>query len=89
MKLRVLMASALMYLLVLISPAYALEPGWSSVVASRGTRHKQLQSTPILCRPYRPFHVYGNTVRRIHYRGSPLPQRRDFVQGSAALLRGR
>ncbi len=88
MKLRVLTAAALVYFLMLISPAGACEPGWSGEVILWGPKRQQMQSTHILRRPYRPFHVYGNTVRRMYYRGSPLPQPRDFVDGTAALLRG-
>ncbi len=53
--------------------AGAAEPGWSPVIVARGEYRDQIQSTPIEKRPYRPLHVYGNTVRRQHYRGTPLP----------------
>ena len=29
--------------------------------------------TNILNRPNRPGHIYGNTIRNMHYRGTPLP----------------
>jgi hypothetical protein len=37
---------------------------------------QQIEATPIVNRPYRPLHFYGNAVRRAHYRGSPLAARR-------------
>jgi len=89
MKLGIRVASALILALTLLSSAGAREPGWSGKVILRGAEEKQRQSTPILCRPYRPFHIYGNTVRRIHYRGTALPQPRDFAQARAALRRAR
>ena len=41
------------------------------VVVARGEVKEEIESTPILDRPNRPFHFYGNTVRREYYRGSP------------------
>ncbi len=49
------------------------EPGWSPVIIATGAYRQQIESTPIELRPYRPFHIYGNTVRRNYYRGNPLP----------------
>ena len=57
----------------------AAEPGWSPVVIATGDYREQLEKTPIVNRPYRPFHFYGNTVRRRHYRGTALPMPRDLV----------
>lgn len=51
----------------------AAEPGWSPVIIATGEYGEKIRSTPIQERPYRPFHVYGNTVRRMHHRGTPLP----------------
>ena len=62
------------------------EPGWLGVVVARGELKQQIESTPILERPNRPFHFYGNTVRREYYRGSALPRPGDFVKGSAVLV---
>jgi hypothetical protein len=45
------------------------EPGWLNIVVARGALREQLQATPILERPYRPFHFYGNAVRRAYYHG--------------------
>jgi len=42
-----------------------------------GDARKEIQSTPVLERPYRPLHVYGNTARRRHQRaGSAGPTSR-------------
>ena len=49
------------------------EPGWSPVIIATGAYREQIRATPIELRPYRPFHIYGNTIRRMHYRGTPLP----------------
>lgn len=62
------------------APAYrspVSEPGWAPQVVMRGEDRERLQATPILERPYRPLHFYGNTVRRMHYRGTPLPTPRE------------
>ncbi len=61
--------------------AAAREPGWSWRVVATGDFREKIRVTPIEQRPYRPLHVYGNTVRRMHYRGTPLPVvRRPFVR---------
>jgi hypothetical protein len=62
------------------------EPGWLGVVVARGELKQQIDSTPIIDRPNRPFHFYGNTVRREYYRGSALPRPGDFVKGGSALI---
>ncbi len=51
----------------------AAEPGWSPVVIATGEYRESIRSMPIETRPYRPLHFYGNTRRRIHYRGTPFP----------------
>lgn len=50
------------------------EPGWLPVVVATGDLQTQIEAMPIESRPYRPLHFYGNTVRRMHYRGTPLPR---------------
>lgn len=70
----------------LVSTSSAAEPGWYGVVVARGAERQQIESTPIVARPNRPLHFYGNTVRREYYRGTPLPAPRDFTQGAAALM---
>ncbi len=67
------------------SPA-AGEPGWLGVVVARGELKQWIDSTPIVDRPNRPFHFYGNTVRCKYYRGNALPQPNDLVKGGAALI---
>lgn len=49
-------------------------PVWSPAVIALGDQREQLLSTPIHQRPNRPLHIYGNTVRRNYYYGSPLPR---------------
>jgi hypothetical protein len=49
------------------------EPGWSPVIVATGEYRVTLRSLPIEHRPYRPLHIYGNTVRRMHHRGTALP----------------
>ena len=63
------------------------EPGWASNVIIRGAERDYVKSLPIELRPYRPFHFYGNTVRRIHYRGNALPTMFDLRNGTRALMR--
>ncbi len=57
----------------------AAEPGWSPVIIARGEYKEQIKSLPMEQRPYRPLHFYGNTVRRMHYRGTPMIAIRDIV----------
>jgi hypothetical protein len=62
------------------------EPGWLGVVVARGELKEWIESTPIVERPNRPFHFYGNAVRRKYYRGHALPKPGDVVKGGAALI---
>jgi hypothetical protein len=55
----------------------AQEPGWYPYTIARGSDREMIRQTPLLLRPYRPLHFYGNTQRRMYYRGNPLPQYRD------------
>lgn len=68
------------------SAAPSNEPGWLGVVVARGELKQWIDSTPIVDRPNRPFHFYGNAVRRKYYRGNSLPQPSDLVKGGAALV---
>ena len=61
------------------SSSYGDEPTWSGGVIVRGEEREKIRSLPIEERPYRPFHFYGNTVRRMHYRGTPLPSAPEVV----------
>ena len=80
---------ALLFSIVLLSFAYGKEPSWTGVVVKRGVDRVITQQTPIEYRPYRPFHFYGNTVRRLHYRGEVLPRPKDAIQGTVAFLLAR
>jgi hypothetical protein len=56
-------------------PAHASSPDFNHVITFGATR-EQIKNTPILDRPYRPLHVYGNTVRRRNHRGAAAPSSR-------------
>jgi|GEM_PF-1380788 len=64
----------------------AAEPSWDSRVIKRGADRDRINSMPIEDRPNRPLHFYGNTVRRIHHRGSAMPLPRDVSKGVRALV---
>ena len=64
----------------------AQEPIWYPYVIARGQDRAVIENTPMELRPYRPFHFYGNTVRRLHYRGNPFLAPRDLVRGSSVWL---
>jgi hypothetical protein len=63
------------------------EPDWTSGIIKSGEERDALRSVPVTNRPYRPLHFYGNTVRRLHYRGTALPAPRDVVQAGAVTVR--
>lgn len=64
------------------------EPSWTYGIVRVGESRDSIKSMPITERPYRPLHVYGNTVRRMHYRGTAIPAPRDVVgAGAATILR--
>ena len=69
------------------SAAPASETGWLGVVVARGELKQEIESTPIVDRPNRPFHFYGNTVRRRYYRGTAVPRAEDVVKGGASLVK--
>jgi len=73
--------------LLLLAPASVRgeEPGWTGSVIKRGAERAAMDALPITERPYRPLHFYGNTVRRLHYRGQALPAPRDLSEGVRAL----
>ena len=56
--------------LVPVSPTAASSTGFDPRIVTFGEARQQIQNTPVLERPYRPLHVYGNTVRRRHNRGA-------------------
>ena len=49
------------------------EPTWAKSIIPMGQERAVVKSTPIEQRPYRPLHVYGNTVRRRYYHGTAIP----------------
>ncbi len=56
-------------------------PGRLNVIVARGELKQQIESTPIVERPNRPLHFYGNAVRRKYYRGASLPKQSDMAKG--------
>ncbi len=64
------------------------EPAWAHGIVLHGEERDEVKSKPVTERPYRPLHFYGNTVRRVYYRGTPIPAPRDLVgAGAATILR--
>ncbi|MEO8494518.1 MAG: hypothetical protein ABI614_05585 [Planctomycetota bacterium] len=63
----------LLFLLALVLTATSLLPIQEAVATSPiiavGAERDAIRSTHILNREYRPWHFYGNTVRRRHARG--------------------
>ena len=53
----------------------ARQTGFDPRVVTFGDNREEIKGTPIEKRPYRPLHVYGNTVRRRHYREGSQPPR--------------
>ncbi len=74
-----ILAAVVVGLLWCAPTGLAKEPGWERGVVKFGSERERIQNTPLLKRPYRPLHFYGNTVRRLHYRGRALPAPRDVV----------
>lgn len=75
MTIRTLVA-ALLFSCILVAgsrAANAQETGWSTAVLPTSPEAQQIRQQGILDRPNRPGHVFGNTVRRMYYRGHPLP----------------
>jgi hypothetical protein len=73
--------------MLMCAGADAQEPGWTGPVLARGPLREEIESTPIEYRAYRPFHFYGNTIRRRYYRGTAVPSPRDVLQGGSVLVR--
>ena len=61
--------------LLLVGPWSAGAQGarWQMRVMPLRIQSPQQHHQNILNRPNRPGHIYGNTVRNMHYRGTPLP----------------
>lgn len=56
--------------------AEAAQTGFDPRIIAVGEARDQIKSKPIEQRPYRPLHVYGNTVRRRHSRAYSAPRQR-------------
>lgn len=68
-------------------PVQAAAPyEWDPTVIAFGEKRRQIEQTPVLHRKNRPFHFYGNTVRRRHYQGRTLPSLNEFQQGMRVLI---
>jgi hypothetical protein len=65
--------SLLIVVFVLFTPVprdcQANRASWSPKVITFGKERQALRNTPVVMRPNRPFHFYGNAVRRRHYKG--------------------
>jgi hypothetical protein len=83
---RITLLTFLGLIVLSVAPAFSGEPNWQGTVVARGPQRVQIQSTDMVRRPYRPLHFYGNTVRRRHYRGTAIPQPKDFFQGLNSLI---
>ena len=81
----ILVLIALFSFFLVESHSIAQEPGWYPYTIARGSDRELIRQTPLLLRPYRPLHFYGNTQRRIHYHGSPFPQYRDLQPSGNSL----
>ena len=75
--------------LICAPAAVAQEPGWSPQIITFGRQRQIIEATPIVKRPYRPLHFYGNTVRRRYYRGTASPSARSAPRESVTRGRGR
>lgn len=65
----------------------AAEPSWTANVVTPPHLRRAVAATPIEQRPYRPFHVYGNTVRRLYYHDRLLPTPWELAHASRVLVR--
>lgn len=58
-----------------LEPAAARNSNFDPRIITFGESREELKNTPMVDRPYRPLHIYGNSVRRRHVRSAPRPQR--------------
>ncbi|MFM7137633.1 MAG: hypothetical protein ACKO1M_11275 [Planctomycetota bacterium] len=72
---RTVVLAALLAAAVAPAPAVAAGTGFDPRIVTFGDSRDEIKSTPITQRPYRPLHVYGNSVRRRHQRAAPAPAR--------------
>jgi hypothetical protein len=54
--------------------AAAAQTGFDPRIVAMGDAREEIKNKPIEQRPYRPLHVYGNTVRRRHSRAYSDPR---------------
>jgi hypothetical protein len=54
----------------LLCAAMAQGANFDPRVITFGEARQEIQSTPVLQRPNRPLHIYGNAARRRHHRGA-------------------
>ena len=66
---RIIACAALIVAAVSPGPT-AAGAGFDPRIVTFGEAREQIKSTPIEQRPYRPLHVYGNSLRRRHARGT-------------------
>ena len=76
--------TVILTILLLATACAQAEPGWRTVVVARGAEREVLRATPVVQRPYRPLHIYGNSIRRLHYRGYVLPRPGDVRRALVA-----
>lgn len=68
---RTLIFAALVAAAVLPCPTVdAAGTGFDPRIVTFGEAREQIKATPIEQRPYRPLHVYGNSLRRRHSRSA-------------------
>lgn len=72
---RIAVFAALVAAAVAPAPGEAAGTGFDPRIVTFGDSREEFQSTPITQRPYRPLHVYGNSVRRRHQRSFATPAR--------------
>jgi hypothetical protein len=79
-----MIVSATAVSVAMVSFAQASEPTWTGRVIIPRSERAVIESTPIIQRPYRPLHFYGNTVRRAHYHDRFMPLPRELMKGAGA-----
>lgn len=70
---------------ILNAPRVNREPGWTGPALMGPAEKEANNEKPMLERPYRPGHIYGNMTRRHHYRDTIIPSHRDRVEMIEAL----
>ena len=86
MRIRLAVRLGILMLLGATPSLVAQEPGWSRSIIIVGPESDALNQIDPRLRPYRPFHFYGNSLRRAYYRGNPLPTLDDLGSGLQAVL---